>query len=275
MIEDIRCSAFDRRPSSKDSIDQEFINHARFLQLAETYKTLKYAVKLADIGLIKRVISVCCLLFEGSRQTNYAFEMLYLFRLISTSTCDDVLQRAILSNSLVNTEGKADTWKEIDIFVEHLNLQLKQLLWARKNSTFDVNRLFEVTALTGEYCAMLAAFLQKYIGHQPNPDHKNKAPADDVHILAYELSERSVCNTGTGKGSSFDSPDYLADGTYRLVTKKRIENFNSRVVQLEEMLQSSAECVPENTGDMPADSQLCDLTVWIILFLLIHLLIYP
>ena len=66
------------------------------------YKTLKYGIKNRDIGLIDRVIGVCCFYFEATRQSNYAFEMLYLKRLTSTKACDKELRRAILSNSLVN-----------------------------------------------------------------------------------------------------------------------------------------------------------------------------
>ena len=54
--------------------------------------------------------------------------------------------------------------------------------------------------------------------------------ANDIHILAYELSERSVYNTDTDKNSSFDSSDYLADDTYQLVNKKRIKNFNNKII---------------------------------------------
>ncbi len=101
---------------------------------------------------------------------------------------------------------------------------------------------------------MLAAFLQKYISYQSNFNHKNKISVDDVHILVYELSERSVCNTDTDKRSSFDSSDYLADNVYQLVIKKRIKNFNNKIIQLEEMLQLFTECVSENTKNMFADS---------------------
>ncbi len=61
---------------------------------------------------------------------------------------------------------------------------------------------------------MLAAFLQKYINHQSNFNHKNKIFIDDIHIFMYELSERSVCNTDINKKSSFDNSDYFADSVY-------------------------------------------------------------
>jgi len=122
--------------------DEEFINHVRYLQEVETYCILKYAIKHADVGLLQRVLPRCILYFHGSGATNYALEMLYLWRLLSTDACDPPLKRAILVNGLVNLRGQEDSWLEIDLHNEHLNLELKELLFARRNGTFDVNTLF-------------------------------------------------------------------------------------------------------------------------------------
>ena len=123
--------------------DAEFFNHIRFLQVIDTYKLLKYAIKHADIGLLKRVIPRLCLYFAGSSSKNYAYDMLLLGRLVGTSACDPVLQRAILANSLVNLRGRPDSFFETDRFNELLNLQLKELIWTRGNSTFGIDELFK------------------------------------------------------------------------------------------------------------------------------------
>ncbi|KAF1815499.1 hypothetical protein P152DRAFT_470932 [Eremomyces bilateralis CBS 781.70] len=80
LVEDVRRSAFEPQAwqSSKEKhtnniVDEEFLSHARYLQQMVVYKTLKYGIKNGDIGLIDRVIGVCCFYFE--------FEMLYLKRL--------------------------------------------------------------------------------------------------------------------------------------------------------------------------------------------------
>jgi len=49
--------------------DEEFINHVRYLQEVETYCTLKYAIKHADVGLLQRVLPRCLLYFHGSGAT--------------------------------------------------------------------------------------------------------------------------------------------------------------------------------------------------------------
>ncbi|KJK86218.1 hypothetical protein H633G_09939 [Metarhizium anisopliae BRIP 53284] len=67
LVEDMRKSAFEpqawRPPKDKyanNTVDEEFLNHARYLQQMSVYKTLKYSIKNGDIGLIDRVIGVCC-----------------------------------------------------------------------------------------------------------------------------------------------------------------------------------------------------------------------
>src|SRR5258707_14894587 len=78
LVEDVRISAFEPqawRPSKEkyasNTVDEEFLSHARYLQQMIVYKTLKYGIKNGDIGLIDRVIGVCCFYFEGTGQSNY------------------------------------------------------------------------------------------------------------------------------------------------------------------------------------------------------------
>lgn len=137
-MEDIRSSAFSvqawlpsKEKRSNNTADEEFLSHTRYLQQMIVYKTLKYGIKNGDIGLIDRVIGVCCFYFEATRQLNYAFEMLYLKGLTSTEACDKGLQRAILSSCLVIPHGQRNTWQEVDRSLEYLNLELKCELWAR------------------------------------------------------------------------------------------------------------------------------------------------
>ena len=249
LVEDIRLAAFSRqsrRPVKDSSIDIEFLNHIRFLQLVEIYKTLKHGVKYADIGLIKRVIGICCFLFEGSRQCRYALEMLHLYRLIASSATTPELKLAILSNSLVNLRGKEDSWQEVDLFLEHLNLELKRQLWARKNSTFDVDLLFETTALNGPYCAKIRTVIESQFGEYTNARHQLKSAADDIHMLAYELSYRSIRKSSSSRSSKFTAPDYLSDGIERFINEKRLQRFNERVIRTGPI---AAAAPPATSGD--------------------------
>src|SRR5438034_5827625 len=118
--------------------------------------------------------------------------MMFLKHLISTNACKSPLPKAILTNSLVNLQGKPDTWFEIDLFNEHLNYDLKELIYVWKNSIFNVDILFKTTALTGYYCSQLRTQLEKFVGEQTNPAHTVKSPATDIHTLAYVLSKEGI-----------------------------------------------------------------------------------
>lgn len=127
-------------------IDEEFVNHVRFLQEMETYCTLKHAVQHADVGLLMRIIPRLCVYFNGGPAKNYAREMLHLWRLVSTAACTPELRRATLRNGLVNKRGKLDSWMPVDLFVEYL-LELKLIIYDRRNGTFGVDELFATTCL--------------------------------------------------------------------------------------------------------------------------------
>jgi len=172
--------------------DEEFLNHIHFMQQAETYFTLKYAIKHADVGLIERVIHRCCAYFSGSNHSNYAFEMLNFQRLLATEAASPELKQAILANSLVNLQGKEDTWFEIDLLNELLNLSLKEILWTRRNSTFSLNLLFERCALTASYTGELRTCIERLFGERTNANHTDKEHAVDLRNLVYEMSKDSM-----------------------------------------------------------------------------------
>ncbi|RSL41974.1 hypothetical protein CEP54_015647 [Fusarium duplospermum] len=242
VVEDIRKSAFEPqawRPSKEkyanNMVDEEFLSHARYLQQMVVYKTLKYGIKNGDIGLIDRVIGVCCFYFEGTGQSNYAFEMLYLKRLISTKACNQELRRAILSNGLVNLHGRRDTWQEVDRSLEYLNLELKRELWARRTSTFGLDALFKTTSLTAEYTVCLRKAIEKAFARKDNSKHAVPSPVDDIHTLAFELACDSIKIYGSGRKARHQAPDIHSIGLERVATQK-LEVFNAKVVRDEDRI---------------------------------------
>ena len=68
----------DTLSSAANNYNIEFFNYIQFLQVIDTYKFLKYAIKHVDIGLLKYIISRLCLYFAGSLSKNYAYNMLIL-----------------------------------------------------------------------------------------------------------------------------------------------------------------------------------------------------
>ena len=186
--------------SASETDDEELRNHVLFLQHTQTYLLLKYAIKHADLGLLRRAIDRCCLYFQGSGQSNYAYEMLYLQRLISTNAASPELQRAILANGLINRRGKADSWYETDRLVEFHNLTLKELLNAKRGSSLTMDYLFEHCALNTDFFSSLAKRTELFYTINCNSEHPEKSAERDIRVMAQRLASRSPCARG-GKSS--------------------------------------------------------------------------
>ena len=71
-------SFIDTLGSTADNYNMEFFNHIQFLQVIDTYKLLKYAIKHADIRLLKHIIPYFYLYFARSLLKNYVYNTLLL-----------------------------------------------------------------------------------------------------------------------------------------------------------------------------------------------------
>ena len=253
-IEEIRqyiFTASEQSPDESKPIDHEFSAHAKFIQQMETYMTLKYAIKHADVGLIKRAITRCCLLFHGSDKSTYAFLSLYMTWLTQTDAATKELQDAILANGLVNLRGTKDGWFEMDRLNEFFNLQMKVLMTTRRTSTIDVTELFRRTALTASYCNDLKVAIEAALGEYSNGRHQIKDASREVRNLAYQIAtSRSITKHTGGRSSPFQPTDILRRGVKLL--NYGVKRYNSMVVEgrwEEEEDLSNAETTPIATLD--------------------------
>jgi hypothetical protein len=232
-IEQIRLDIFaaaEQSPNETVPVDYEFSAHAKFLQQMETYKTLKYAIKYADVGLIKRALARCCLLFHGSNKSKYAFLSLYMFWLTQTDAASEELQAAILANSLVNLRGATDSWFEMDRLNEFFNLHMKTLMVARKTSTINVVELFRKAALTASYNTDLKEAIEAAFGEHTNNRHQVKDATVEVRNLACTIAvSGSVTKHLDGRSSKFQPADILGQG-FKLLNNG-VKKFNQRVVE--------------------------------------------
>jgi hypothetical protein len=231
-VEEIRqyiFTAAEQSPDEDKPIDYEFSAHAKFLQQMETYKTLKYAIKHADVGLIKRAMARCCLLFHGSDKSKYAFLSLYMTWLTQTDAASKELQDAILANGLVNLRGANDSWFEMDRLNEFFNLQMKILMATRRTSTIDTSELFRRTALTASYCTDLKVAIEAVFGEYSNGRHQIKDASREVRHLAYQIAaSQSITKHIHGRSSPFQPTDILQRGVKLL--NGSVKRFNCTVV---------------------------------------------
>ena len=250
VIDQIRQSLFNPdeqvSPTEQDrEFDYEFSAHAKFVQQMEIYKSLKLAIKLGDIGIIRRILVQCCLLFPGTKKTRYSFLSMYMTWLTQTEAADPELQTAILANGLVNLRGAEDGWFEIDRLNEFFSLHMKTLVATRRTSTQDINTMLRQTALTASFNTSLKQLFEATFGEYSNGRHQQKDASEDVRHLAYQIS-KSIQKRPTGRTEGFQPPDIIS-GSLRGKLLKAIENFNDLVVKgrwAEEVDLSGATSTP-------------------------------
>jgi len=229
-----------------DFVDDELHSHALFLRHAQTYLLLKYGIKHGDIGLIRRAVDRCTIYFHGSGQSKYAYEMLYLQRLLANSTPE--LQKAILSNSLVNLRGLSNTWFEMDRLVEFHNGNMKNLFHARRGSTINLEQLFKNYALSSAYINNLREDLYQIFNLRKNNEQTEKNAQRDIVAMAERLSVASV-RFRAGRTIRYPAIDATAIGALRIASDA-LPKFNS-VDCLQGFSEIKAEALveAENSND--------------------------
>jgi len=244
-------------------VDVEFLNHVHFLQLVETYKTLKYIIKFADIGILKHAIAHSCLYFAGADAKNYGPEMLYFWKLVATGACDPPLQRAILANGLVNNQGKPDTFFKVDHLNELLNLELKELLQSCGNSTFGIENLFKWSVLTTSYTASLKEKFECVFDESTKNSHTIKSPTADIQALVDLIAHDSIRQQRV-RAAKWEMPALLQLGYDQLLSGS-IDDFNAKYIDGGNDAVDSANLDPSNSmeeiADLPQDLWLFSLMV--------------
>ena len=214
--------------------DREFVSMCRLLQAGELFLTLRHAVRNGDIGLIRRSVPPLSVMFYGSAQPKYGFEMLYLQWLLSDGVSDPELQHAVLGSGLVNIAGRGNTFKAIDVALEHVNAMYHIDMKMRKNSTHDVDKTFRNVALASSYTTVLRATVESAFGGNVSGEHTVKDARRDMFALAMLLLDagcarpRSKEETRPGE-RMFEASDTVHIGLEELEAK--VISFNANVVE--------------------------------------------
>ena len=158
----------------------------RMLQEIELFLTVRYAVKHGNIRLLRRLVNLLILVFFGAAQYNYGREMLF-YRQNLTSVNSSELQHAILASRLVNQPSVADTYKPIDLGLKHLNYGCKIEMKCYKNSTYNVDIVFDRVCLSNAQVRELYTKLKQSFGaYMPN-FHTSTSALLDMFSLARTL----------------------------------------------------------------------------------------
>lgn len=82
--------------------DAGFTTMCRMLQQIQLCITVRKAIRMQDIGHLRRIVDYLIPMFLGAGQSNYSREIIYLRWLLCDNASDPKLQRAILSTGVTN-----------------------------------------------------------------------------------------------------------------------------------------------------------------------------
>lgn len=229
LVEDVRVTAFTRAAWSESIADVDFRTMCRMLQEVELFLTVRQAVKYGDIGMLRRVVDPLIVTFFGAAQYSYGREMLY-YRWNLSSVNTPELQHAILSSGLVNWSGRSNSFKPIDLHLEHLNCSAKLDFKMLKNSTHDIGIIFRRTALCSTWVQAMRRQMEGIFGEDMPATHTSASAIPDMFLTATTIlrdgyaeprGERALVGV-----RPFDSCDIFLIGINML--EERIEIFNNR-----------------------------------------------
>ena len=186
-------------PSSVPSLqsparDQQYQNHQHFCAHVEIYLTLKYAIKHADIGLLRYALRLTTVVFQAdvAGTPKYAQALLYTLHMVDSPASSTELQNCVLANSLVNQRGKSDTNFELDRLLELLNNNLKAFQYDRSYFSKHSDILLENWSLNGPYFLELRRTMELAFGKRNSAAHPPKSAADDIWSMASILAYKSL-----------------------------------------------------------------------------------
>jgi len=234
LIEDVRTAAFTLDAwQGTQHADIEFRTMCRMLQEIELFLTIAHAVKTGDIGLLRRLVDPLIVVFFGAGQHNYGKEMLFYRWLLSPVNTDE-LQRAILASGLVNWVGRDTTHKPIDLSLEHLNGSCKIEMKCYKNSTHDVDTIFNRVCLSNSWIRTLREKIEDTFGTENPGKHTNADATLDIFVLARNLFVDGLAEPRNQQqlaslSDVFDSQDIFQVGMDKLAEK--VDAFNKHNIR--------------------------------------------
>ncbi|TEY13525.1 hypothetical protein BOTCAL_3082g00010 [Botryotinia calthae] len=222
VVEMVRQKAFTQEGwDGGKGVDSNYTTMCRLLQEIEIYMTINKAVKYGDIGVMRRMVDPLILLFWGAGQVKYGREMLYYKWLLTPHVCSPELQHGILASSLVNWLGELWTHKAIDLMQEHMNLGCQIDMQCHKNSTHDIDKIFDRVCLTNTSQRIIRKMVEDAFGETMSGAHTTRSTEKDILSLATRLARDNRADPkliGSGKGV-YLSEDLWENGGNILETK--------------------------------------------------------
>ena len=238
----------DEGPQDDPPYDEERQNHINFCSHVEVYLQLKHAIKFADIGLLRRALRECTLIFQAKigGTPNYGRELLRLTHLTDSPASSITLQNAVLTNSLVNLKGEQGHSFETDRLVELLNGMLKEFQSERSIFSKDSDTLLEHWALNAPYFSRLKLEMERTFGVMTSGAHPTKFAGEDIFSMAQELTRSSVRQASRERFSAYRTVDLHTEGLASL--SMNVAKYNAECAQAIAVSPGSTPDSEDNTA---------------------------
>ena len=227
------------RPQDFKIHDEKWNNERRFCNHVEAYLLLDHAIRIADIGLLRRALGECAVLFQAKsgRKPKYARELLRMVHMIDTDASSPSLQKAVLAGCLDNLRGLQNSHLAKDLLLELHNGFLKQNKSTRQSSTKDIPAFLDQTSLNSALMQQNRSSVEALTKTRLySSKHPMKITTDDIFALARDLSnktlvERSVIdpNRIEYRNTLHASPDLYIEGFGSL--EANITAYNKQIIE--------------------------------------------
>ncbi|KAJ7844988.1 hypothetical protein B0H13DRAFT_1541363, partial [Mycena leptocephala] len=172
--------------------------------------------------------------YRGNGRTKYAHEMLHVLHNTVNVWSDEL--RCELHNWLLWPTGKINSFVEVDLVQEHLNLWIKKIYKADGDAhSWDWLALVSPTV---HVLRQLATTMNEELGSRQGNKHTIPDINNDIEVLMASLQEHEVYVKKEGRVLDDDElpvPDVLSVGKAALAhgtTTNPIQEFNAQFAQL-------------------------------------------
>ena len=256
ILEDLSASG-----STEEAQDQVYLNHKHFCANVQVYLTLKYAIKYADIGLLRYILPHTTAMFHDKQghKPNYANASLYMLHLLCSRASDKKLQDFVLANSLVNMQGRENSNFELDRLLELHNGLLRRFINERTCfSNGDADDMLRRWATIGPLLDGLKNSFHMALGMRIDGTHPVKRASDDIFSLALRLQKNAeMCQQTTPRNSDFPAPNLVLSGQQVLFSGDTVFAYNCKYEYVEEAALED-EQMAEDTAEIDEPTLLLD-----------------
>jgi len=136
--------------------------------------------------MLRHFVNPLIVYFFSVSQLNYSREMLFYWWNLSLVNTPE-LQHAILSSGLINWLGRVTIYKAINLRLKHLNSSYKIEIKCYKNSTYNIDIIFNQVCLSNTWIRALYKRVEAIFSKYMSRTYTTTTALPDIFLLTYTL----------------------------------------------------------------------------------------